>query len=91
MKPSKEDAEPATISHDGTPTIFSFLTKPPERGEDEKACGADTLHATFESFGIDSRQRHETDGSTSADQRSGSLEVGGDVETDDMFELDLGS
>ena len=62
MKPSKEDAEPAKISHDGTPTIFSFLTQPPERGEDDKAGGAaDALHAPFESFTINSQQRQESD------------------------------
>lgn len=26
MRPSKLDAQPAKIAHDGTPTIFSFLT-----------------------------------------------------------------
>jgi hypothetical protein len=51
MKPSPEDAEPAKIAHDGTPTIFSFLTTPagPEAG---LASTDERLEASFETFSL---------------------------------------
>ena len=54
MRPSKEDAEPAKITQDGTPTIFSFLTSTMEEAAAGKAASgaAKELQKSFDSISL---------------------------------------
>ena len=54
MKTSREDTDPAaTITHDGTPTIFSFLTSSGGSSHGSAVPGAgDRLESDFESLNL---------------------------------------
>lgn len=55
MRPSKDDAVPAKITEDGTPTIFSFLTSMDSMGS-KAANAAKELQTSFDSISLSGPQ-----------------------------------
>ena len=51
MRPSKDDAVPAKITENGTPTIFSFLTSM-DGMESKAANAAKDLQSSFDSISL---------------------------------------
>ena len=61
MRPSKDDAVPAKITEDGTPTIFSFLTSM-DSMESRAGSAAKELQTSFESISLSGPESGEITG-----------------------------
>lgn len=60
MRPSKDDAVPAKITEDGTPTIFSFLTSIDAAMEAKGVSAAKELQSSFDSISLSGPESGES-------------------------------